>query len=207
MKYPTQLLPKSNYKKIGQLHEGILIRHTSDKDIIDDFGQLKERYITLQTDHLRDYSTNLIGKGKYEIKDIVIKINAKSENGYFVALWKEGTEVKEPVYTKDFELDEQRGYFFLDIEELAEAPVSYKYLDEEINGECVVIHTPVNSNFWHCSIRWILEDGTDLHKLKRKQRRSESRALLAAAKRLISQKAFFNIENYPEIKEKMYLKK
>ncbi|MDR0572451.1 MAG: hypothetical protein LBG96_00205 [Tannerella sp.] len=69
MNYPAKLLPQSNYKKIewsDDLHPLFLLRHAPTQDLLDDTNKLKEEYITKQTDHLRDLSTNLLGEFSIE---------------------------------------------------------------------------------------------------------------------------------------------
>ncbi len=39
-----------------------LVRGVSSKDIKDEFGRLKSEFVAKQTSHIRDYSTNLLGK-------------------------------------------------------------------------------------------------------------------------------------------------
>ncbi len=39
-----------------------LVRGTSSKDIKDEYGRLKSEFVAKQSSHIRDYSTNLLGK-------------------------------------------------------------------------------------------------------------------------------------------------
>jgi hypothetical protein len=124
--YPSHLLHSSDFQLIDfeeYRTDAVLIRHTENKDIWDDNELLKAEYIAAQTDHLRDYSTNLLGI--FQLEDI----------GEFT---------------------------------------------------CHVLHTPINVNVWHCSLRWFNNTGEDSSLLSKSQRRR----MLAAAKSHIISHAF-----------------
>lgn len=67
MEYPLQLLPKDDYKIIDfdsvDKNHNFLIRRTGGNPIAN-HGFLKDELIALISDHLRDYSTNLLGEFK-----------------------------------------------------------------------------------------------------------------------------------------------
>ena len=64
-----RLRKKENYIdqiELSKIQKGTgayyLIRGVSSKDIKDEYGRLKSEFVAKQTSHIRDYSTNLLGK-------------------------------------------------------------------------------------------------------------------------------------------------
>ena len=154
MNYPARLLPQSNYKKIkwsDDLHSLFLLRHTPTQDLLDDTNKLKEEYITKQTDHLRDLSTNLLGE--FSIEDNRIEVINKEKD--FFCEWHEGDDASEPVYIEDFVINESRGCFYWNIGDII--LLRFSHTDNIDNNKYQlnfkVLHTPVKCNFWHFSIR------------------------------------------------------
>ena len=102
-------------------------------------------------------STNLIGNFKKEDRYWKIIGNRKA---YYTELWHEGESVAPPA-KEDWAYNEQFGAIYFPMDELLNMTVPYtKGNDQEQKTvQCKVLHTPVRSNFWHCSIRWFNEDG------------------------------------------------
>ena len=94
MNYPSRLLPQTNYKhiEINEKHQNcFLLRHTETQNITDEFGKLRSDCLVAQTDHLRDYSTNLAPN--FTLEDAKIHILKSANFEYFTHLWYEKTEV------------------------------------------------------------------------------------------------------------------
>lgn len=171
-----------------------MIHFTDDKEIIDPYtNKLHIDYVVKFTNHLRDYSNNLLGV--FLVDDIYWALQDCPNKDYFMAKWKEGMEVKNPKVPDEYDQEESRGYFFLDIGDCHEEVV--KFEDDQCkhsNPVCMVMHTPTNSNFWHFSLRWFF-DGQDLESwtggIKRRMKTS--------AKAFIIEKAFFDEPHYEEI--------
>jgi hypothetical protein len=150
MIYPEHLLPKSNYKIIqlqtDELNSCTLVRHTSSKDLfLIGTTTIDPDKLQIQSNHLKDLSTNLLGL--FKLDDICIKIT----NDMFLNLWNVGEEVSEtPMIDRDFLLDNDRGCFFFKIMEILNLELP------QIQNQSIlfnVIHTPTKCNFWHFSIR------------------------------------------------------
>ncbi len=202
--FPDRLLPKKNYKKIPVktlLNEGVLLRHTEGKDIINpEDGLVKAEKIASPTKRMTDLSTNLIGV--FLPEDRYIKIEREAKNGYFLRLWEEGTEVITPQFPEDFIIDENRGYFLLKIKDLHNKALEFEYNGEKLKGICKIIHTPMNWNFWHFSIHWLLEGKGDLDALPKINKRQKF--FLHSSRRLLAKIAFWEIETLKPIEEKLY---
>ncbi len=198
-KYPRVLLPLKHFKKIvdiGKIRNGYLIHYTDTKDNRDANKKLKTECITRRTDHLRDYSNNLLGV--FETSNIYIYINPKIKNGYFTQSWKVGTKVDSPTFPDEYNYKEERGYFYLEISKMHNS--TFKYTDDSNTlAKCVVLHTPTNSNFWHISLRWFCND-QDVINWNEKQRRR----ILTAAKTLIKENAKFDEPFYSEWDQSIY---
>ena len=158
MVYPDRLLPNPTFScidfdKVIGLADLVLVRHTDTTDIWDERGTLIAKHVAFQTDRLHDYSTSLLGE--FEPEDIGWKFTSGSQ---FLALWEPGTSVDPPVYPTDVDWVNGRGAFYLLL------PACHKIsFDLETPGKveratCYVIHTPIQGNFWHCSLRWMLQD-------------------------------------------------
>ncbi|MEY4903897.1 MAG: hypothetical protein RLZZ292_1712 [Bacteroidota bacterium] len=187
--YPKRLLPTASFDLIDfdtYPSNAILIRHTEQKAIWDENNELGSEHLAAQTDHLKDYSTNLLGT--FLLEDIRYKILKTSASAtYFMALCQpiQAFNPQIPIYQQDFTIELERGYFLLRTDALHKKTIRY----DEIEGEeftCAVIHTPINANIWHCSLRWFSKNGEDSSVLSKSQRRR----MLGAAKSYIIKNAF-----------------
>ncbi len=187
--YPTRLLPIADLDMINfdnHHPDAILIRHTEQKGIWDSNGELISEHIAAQTDHLRDYSTNLLSV--FLLEDIQYKIRKASDNfEFFMALYdpKQKNSPRYPIYQQDFTIESERGYFLLRVSDLHQQKIRYDGIEEN-EFTCCILYTPINANIWHCSLRWFsknAEDSTDLS-------HSQRRRMLGAAKSYIIKNAF-----------------
>ena len=204
MLYPTHLIPQPNYLSIttDKLPANcFLIRHTSIKDILDPATQtLRADCIVHRTDHLKDLSTNLLGCFTPADGELEILKNSPSYD-YFQSLWDVGGRVIEIPNSTDFTVRSERGFFYLKIEDFNNQRFEYVSDNEKFIAICKVLHTPINCNYWHCSLRWIDADGNDVMELpKEKQRRK----VLTAAKSLIINNAIIGHPEHTIISERLY---
>lgn len=207
MNYPEHLLPKINYKIIewhNDLSHCYLIRHTPTRKIYtEDSKKISFELIKIQSDHLGDFSTNLLGV--FEPNDNLIRVKGENSD-YFNSLWIEGNNVGEPLYNKNFDIDTERGNFFLKISDLDGKIANYTNdKSDNIIAKCKILHTPTNCNFWHFSLRWYsIPEEKDVRELNiSKKQRSK---LLSSAKALIAEIAFGDEPVYFTLPPKNYLK-
>lgn len=200
MPYPKRLLPQANFKKIAiqdTLRQQYLIHHTETKDIIDpNTRKLKLELVVRQTDHLRDYSNNLLGV--FLIEDIFLAIQKCENKKYLTSEWEIGTDVIPPISPEEFKEEPERGYFFLCIGDCHEVLVPYQD-SPNINPICILLHTPTNSNFWHFSLRWF-SNGKEIINLTK----GEQRRILTAAKTFIIERAKFKEPFFEELDSTLY---
>ncbi|MEZ4960434.1 MAG: hypothetical protein R2830_11505 [Saprospiraceae bacterium] len=202
MQYPHHLLPKQNYKIIPYepwMNTYHLLRHTQNKELRDpETGLLKLDYIVLQTDHLRDLSTNLLGT--FTPEDCFWSIKKEPFQDYFGVLWEIGEEVKTPDEA-DCDYLDHRGAFYLKIEDCAGNQVKSGGQDE-ITVICDVLHTPVRCNFWHFSLRWKDEHGEYFNDLKPKRIRNFFRSWV---RKFIQDRAIFETPEYVPVPVEKYV--
>lgn len=206
MHYPKHILPQRNFKKIVNfrpLYNYYLIHFTdsiNNKDPQD--GGIREDCIVRQTDHIRDYSNNLLGT--FELEDIYIELTQGEFKEYFNSEWEEATTpLHIPRFQNDFLINGNRGFFFLAISDCDNYQIEYSD-GSNVNPICKILHTPTNSNFWHVSLRWF-HNGQDISELQLKERkRADIRRILSAAKAFIREKAQFEIPVYQSVDPSLY---
>lgn len=202
MKYPITLLPQPNYTPIlfNENHQNcFILRHTESQNNRDEFGKLDASCLAAQTDHLKDYSTNL--SPNFALEDAKIRL-LKGENfSYFTQLW-HGVPINLiPRYPIDFDIENNRGMFFLRIGDINGA--IFNDFDDNLPSKpvCKVIHTPTNSNFWHCSIRWFLDNKDTIDMSKNERRR-----ILSIAKTFLIEQAYFDLPDFDRVQNADYQK-
>ena len=201
MTYPIRLLPQPHFKNIDwqeSLKNHYLIHYTDSKDLIDpNTEKLRISLVVRQTDHLRDYSNNLLGV--FLVDDIYWAVNKESPNKeYFGELWTVGSSVNVPKVPIDFYRKEDRGYFFLKVSNCHGKVVQFED-DTCVSPECKLLHTPTNGNFWHFSLRWFFND-QDLESWTA----AIKRRMKTSAKAFIVENAFFKEPFFEEIDSSHY---
>lgn len=157
MNYPEQLLPQLIFKKITtDLSEYFICRKVFDKTLLQEQLPIvaEELLGIVKASDCFDYSTNLPGVFELEHNKIDL-IGERKAN--FRAYWNEESKVEIPVFEKDFVINEDVGWFFLQIDKINKIAIPFNRKTENTSKEvatAVVIHTPTNSNFWHFSIKW-----------------------------------------------------
>ena len=201
MSYPKRLLPQPDFKKIvlsEDLRNNFLIHYAETKDLIDpETKKLRQTLVVKRTDHLRDYSNNLLGV--FLTDDIFWAIQEGDNKEYLIGEWSIGDAVIPPVVPLDCKKDTDRGYFFLSIKDCHEVVVPYSD-DTKITPMCILLHTPTNANFWHFSLRWFC-DGNDILGWTDKQRRR----ILTTAKTFIIERAFFEEPFFEQLGKDQYM--
>jgi len=201
MTYPRELLPQNNYQKINFTNDDceyeklLLCRITEDSDYIQNGLDGKEiintKYISVETDHLRDFSTNLFGVFNENHFGIEwLKINAKTD-GMFEK-WERNNHVVNPIFGKHFDINPKKSAFFLKLIDFHNMNIPNDQNNQIISK---VIHTPCNSNFWHFSIRWLIDDidSSELSKSKRRSVLSIARTQISLSGQSVN--SDFNIIN------------
>lgn len=154
MEFPERLLPQPHFTFIdfeAVSRPGlVLTRHTETTDIWDEHNRLKSGHVSFQTDHLHDYSTNLLGH--FQADDIHWKWPKDSP---FTALWQLGQRVDPPVWLNEVDWVDNRGAFFLAVPDCHQVAFTVETPTGVVQATCYVLHTPVCGNFWHCSLRWL----------------------------------------------------
>ncbi len=202
MSYPSYLLPTPLHKFIAIedfILDEYLIRHTPNSDNRDlTSGKLRIECIVLQTDHLKDYSNKLFGH--FTIDDIFWGVVNCERKQYLGDLWVENSEVLAPSIPDEISRFEERGYFFIPIYKIHNKQVSYE--DEtKVTIVGMVFHTPTNSNFWHFSIRWLI-NGKEMEKWPN----SIKNRMKATGKAFLQEIAIFEVPKSTPIPEELYLR-
>lgn len=209
MDFPTELLPKENYKTIDcDISKCILVRIVK---IIEEFplinpdtGNIQLKYIADPTKQIADYSTNLLGVFEMQHLDIALTENGKLKYNHYC---NPNEIVDTPIFQTDFDNNKVEKYFTLLISELNNYEIPYENGNEKYKGVCSIEHTPMKWNFWHFSIRWKNVDKEYLHlQNENKLKRGWARQLSSAAKSLIVQFARLNEPNYFVIPKNCYTK-
>jgi hypothetical protein len=197
MEYPTRLLPQPNYKHIlfEEKHQNcFILRHTDSQDIKDEFGYLRSECLVAQTDHLKDYSTNLLPY--FTLNDVKIRLLKSEDFDYFTQLWHYNNLNKTPQYHIDFDVVENRSLFFFRVGDIHQ--VIFNGFDDSLPAKpmCRIIHTPINANFWHCSVRWFFNDKnlSDTEMTKGQKKR-----ILSLAKAFLIERACFDLPEHDAI--------
>ncbi len=157
MTYPEQLLPQLIFKKItDDLTGHFICRKVLDKTFLEKPQPIvfEELLGIVKASDCFDYSTNL--PGVFELEHNKIDFDG-DKKAYFRAYWDEVSEVEIPVFEKDFVINQNVGWFFLQIDKINGLTIPFNRKADNLSIEtatAVVLHTPNNSNFWHFSIRW-----------------------------------------------------
>lgn len=166
-----RLRKKNNYVDqidFSQLHKGsgayYLVRgvYKDEEELTDEYGRLKSKFVAKQTDHIRDYSTNMLGETLPE--DLKKQLNCNS-------------------------------CFFLKFDDFNNVTIEESTL-------CKVLHTPLDGNYWHCSLRWFLEN-KDSEEIKG---RSQQRKIWERARSHIITNAIFEEPFFEEIPKNLFIK-
>lgn len=179
--YPERLLPQVGNKYIESfepLESLYLQRRVSagfwvkkDGEWVADEEKLK---LDLQSGHLADASTNLLGV--FHPQDRQYQLTETGKERY-AGLWLPDEAVERPLHS-DFYIEDNEQLVVRIGDLLTMPPIIYNAGGERgLAANCQVLHTPTKGNFWHVSLRWINRDGDVLH-----QKGSWRRRLLTAVR-------------------------
>jgi len=203
MSYPAHLLPAINYKKIDfdatERRNRYLVVYTDDKNIIDPRTERPRVDILPEaTERFRDFSTNILGL----FEPIDVKWHWQGERaGYYThEEWEEGRSVPPPMLGTDVYEDHARGFYFWRLTDL------HNFSGKANEGEKdefpfvgKVVHTPMNGNFWHCSLRWYTE-GKD----SKQMTKGQLRRIMSIAKSYLLEKIITEIPAYQALDPDKY---
>jgi len=210
MNYPSEILPKINYKFITcDLFNHYLIRFTSSnkkEDLLDSISnQIKQEHICSPREHMNDLSTSLLGV--YDILHVQIELTTQGKQK-FGQDWIPNEQVTAPQYLSEFIINSGRGFWVILIKKIQGIPVDYtkSNITTPFTAKCVVKHTPMKWNYWHFSIRWELDDGMYWHELQDKERAKLAKRLASEARAIIAKFAEIEEPNYSQLEKEEYCK-
>ena len=175
MSYPAHLLPQPNYRTIkwrDELRHCFFHRSVPNADFMDyDTGKVRAKYVNDGSrEHLKDYSTNLLGI--FRPLDAAIHLEKSERKSYLTESWAEG-EVVVPPMENDFAVRSEYGCFFYLLGELHDFPQPFSIANQpDYIGNCYIVHTPTRANFWHFSVRWKIENQDIEQALSESQRKN-----------------------------------
>lgn len=175
-----------------------LIHHTESKELRDPVTQkLHINHVVRQTNHLKDYSNNLLGV--FSIDDIYWELNKENpDSNTFTDPWAPPQPVNSPKVPDDYHRNENRGYFFLRIGDFHKQMLPYPS-HSGLTPECRLLHTPTKANYWHFSLRWFF-DGKDLDRWTG----SIEKLMKTVGKTFIIEHAILDEPYYTEIDSALY---
>jgi hypothetical protein len=160
IEYPIEILPNPSYKLIGcDLTNHYLIRYTDTRSrselVESSTGFVKTKYIGSPRTKLIDLSTSILGVYKFEHTEIYF---TDESNDRFTEYCEPDIEPVKPLYNEDFLLNTNRGHWLINIGEIHNTSVDYTIGEHSHQAVCKIVHTPTRGNFWHFSVRWLLEE-------------------------------------------------
>ncbi len=167
MEYPTELLPKANYKiiKTEELDKKqFLIRRSlvDGNNTFNTLGIVRSDAIALEPKDLYGLSNSLFG--------IFIEKHLQyKQKGASLDKWLPGNPVPLP-HEIDFGLFDDAVPIYFKIIELHKSVFPYEKSEKnnqktkELRGACLVVHKPVVANYWHFELSFIEENGSDIRR-------------------------------------------
>ena len=104
-----------------------------------------------------------------------------------------------PKIYEEAELNLEKGWVFIPIKDVHAQKVPHRSTDFHLL-ECKVLHTPINSNFWHFSIRWHF-DGKDKDKWPKKIRN----LMKTTGRSFLIEIIEYSEPNYIELSQELYV--
>lgn len=184
MNYPIDILPHSNYKLIEcDLSNLTLVRSfksiNDESDIDPGTGNINLKLVAHPTENIKDYSTSLLGIFELTHLKITLTSHGKEIYNYYC---QPNEMVDPPIFQKHYSIDDERKFFCIKISEIINLVIPYTFMEQEMIAKCFICHSPMRWNYWHFSIRWLLENGEWLHESPKKgwtkKVASTSRAIL-----------------------------
>ncbi|MCY7352563.1 MAG: hypothetical protein LH606_18220 [Cytophagaceae bacterium] len=204
--YPDCLLPQPHYRQIqftNRQRNRFLAVFTELKESFDEEGRLKTSILPEPSERFHDFSTYLLGV--FQSDDLEWQwLNPGVNFQYFAQQeWREGSSVSRPIIGRDVVRNSERGRFFWRLTDLNGVELRATDLDgdgKQLTFTGRVIHTPMNGNFWHCSVRWFLGE-LDSKQLPGKM---FSRFMKSTARAFLRQNALRNEPTYQALDPEDY---
>ena len=207
MEYPSELLPRANYKIIDcELNDYYLIRFTLTADINEiwdnELKAVKNSHICSPNERIDDLSMSLLGV--YNRQHIFLDFTEQGKQ-QFMHYCEPDEEVETPEHVKHFFSNPNRHFWCAPIRKLHNVDFDYTRNNESCVATCIVKHTPMRWNFWHFSLRWTINSGS-LDDLEEKPRKKIARRIGHAARVVIAQFASIKIPHHPVLPDPCYCK-
>lgn len=161
-KYPKVLLPNSTYKLITKNINGKhLIRFFIPENgipIMNEVGEISDKYICNPREQVFDLSTALLGT--FKKTHYKYEITKEGKNIGLDNYCLPNASVERPNIPKHFKIVDNKLHWAIPIQKVMDFTVDFEQgkPTEKYLVECRPCHTPTLSNFWHFSIRWSIDD-------------------------------------------------
>ena len=150
MNYPLEILPNENFTYIScDLSEYHLIRNTPYKPIL--FTQELFPPEFLKSDALPDFSTSLFGI--FDANHSKIKLIRDEGTKIYGNYCEPNVSIIPPTFKIHFEYDETKYCYILNVFDFHEKEIKIEFNNQIFEAVYHVVHTPMQWNFWHFSIR------------------------------------------------------
>jgi hypothetical protein len=159
--YPVEILPSANKKHIEcDTSNYYFLRNidlVKDIPIWNELGQLNANYFCNPSHNIRDFSVSLAGHFKVDHTKIRLTHKGKTDFGECDPNF----QGSPPVKTIDYNLNDSALYWSIMVSLMNNVVAKIKRGDDDVSAVSYIKHTPMKWNFWHFSIRWLV-DGIDL---------------------------------------------
>lgn len=208
MSYPTEILPKLNYKIIDcELGDHYLIRFIKSNDpneiFHDGTKDIKFNLIFERSLDASDLSTSLLGVFKRDFIKICFTEKGRAK---FQDYCQPNIQSETPMVDEDYFIKDDRGFWVALIKDLDGAIANYESNvdnNPKLTAICKVTHTPMLWNFWHFSIRWHTTDG-DAYLSDASERRLFAKRFKQEILTIIAEIAKFDEPNFTTLNEEHY---
>lgn len=217
MSYPSELIPKPNYRYITDL-DLLADRHLlrwhklKPKLFYDEVTDLPVSVEMIEkfTKNVRDLSTSLLGNFMPEHYTYQLTLPIKTRREYLIFdAWPEGETVVDPPLKGEWMKCSVGTHYHLPIQAIDGKEVRVEFGEEVFLAHLSVRHTPCRSNYWHFSIRVIDDKGIDVasryaNKPKKKLN-SRDDHILKAARLIVLNQVRKGVPAFTPIPEVVYV--
>lgn len=163
--------------EIPSLASGLLLRRTSQPDVIDAWGKIRPDQLSDPTEDIaRHFSVNLLGN--FQLADLPWGINrsvVRERKAEFYAPWEPGQQGLLPTSEEAECLPvTEWGYCWLPLQEIN----GCRFISGEETFVCLACHAPTRCNYWHFELHFHNEQG-DVYNLGPSQRKKVARKIRA----------------------------
>jgi len=161
--FPTILLPQPNYKYIDcSLGEFFLVRYfdlAEHTPIHDENDDITSDYICSPRGNIQDLSTSLLSHFIYDDTKIKLTAEGNAMFGEYCLPSYKGERLYSPEH---FDIKEDRKFWVIPAGLFDGIKVTITLGTTDVEAVSYIQHTPMKWNFWHFSLRWIVETRGDL---------------------------------------------